>query len=127
MNGWTVTYSQMFSSKRLLIVEDEYFLAAEAGRELRKLGAILIGPIDNIPHALELIESRQVDAAILDLRLDADLAFPIAEALEELGLPYVFATGHNPPVAFTGFILCDKAVEIEHIAKALFSGRRENL
>lgn len=127
MNDSTVTYSQMFSNKRLLIVEDEYFLAEETGRKLRELGALLIGPVSDIPRALDLIETRQVDAAILDLQLDANLAFPVAETLDRQELPYVFAVGHSPPAGFTGFVLCEKAADIEHIAKALFGARRRDI
>jgi CheY-like chemotaxis protein len=129
MNDSTVAYSQMFLDKRLLIVEDEHFLAEEARRKLRELGAILIGPIGDIGHALELIEGKEVDAAILDVHLDAPLVFPVVETLERLKLPYVFAVSHGPPsvpAGFTGFILCEKAAEIEHIAKALFGSRKRD-
>ncbi|MEZ2224051.1 response regulator [Rhizobium sp. RCC_161_2] len=122
MNDSTATYSQMFSGKRLLIVEDEYLLAEEPRRRLRELGCVLIGPTGDIKRALELI--GDADAAILDIQFDPEAVFPVVEALERLGLPYVFATGDIPPAKFTGFVLCDKAVEIEHIAKALFGGRK---
>jgi hypothetical protein len=130
MNESTVTYSQMFSDRRLLIVEDEHFLDEEASRKLRELGAIVIGPISDIGHALELIEAKDVDAAILDVHLGAELVFPIVEKLEGLELPYVFAVGRGPPfvpVGFTGFILCERAVEIEYIAKALFGSMRRTV
>ncbi len=124
MNDSTTAYSKMFSGKRLLIVEDEYFLAERTGLKLRSLGATLIGPIADVPHALDLIEGNQVDAAIIDIRLDPDLAYAMAEALEKLGLPYVFATADNPPPQFSGFVLREKADDIEHIAMALFGTRR---
>ncbi|ASW09662.1 response regulator [Rhizobium sp. 11515TR] len=124
MNDSTPAYSKMFSGKRLLIVEDDYFLTEATSRKLRSLGAILIGPMADVPHALDLIEGNQVDAAIIDMRLDSDLAYAMAEALEEAGLPYVFAIADNPPPQFSGFILREKVDDIEHIALALFGARR---
>ncbi|MBB4568832.1 response regulator [Rhizobium leucaenae] len=110
-----------------MIVEDGYFLSEKTSQKLRELGAILIGPVRKAEEALELIKSKKVDAVILDLRLNARLAFSMAETLERLKLPYIFAKGDGPPLVpagFPGFILCEKAAEIEHIAKALF-GRRK--
>ncbi|MDK4742329.1 response regulator (plasmid) [Rhizobium sp. CB3060] len=130
MSDSAVTYSQMFSGKRLLIVEDEYFLSEKARGKLRELGIFLIGPVGKAEDALELIEGKKADAVILDLHLDAGFVFPIVETLQRLKLPYIFAIGHHPPIVrtrFTGFILCEKAVEIEHIAKALFGRQKRKL
>lgn len=122
MSDSTITYSPMFSDKRVLIVEDEDFLADETRRKFRELGAILIGPISDIRNALELIEAENVDAAILDLHLGAESVLPVVETLEKLKLPYLFAIGRLSvvPVGFTGFTFCEKAIEIEYIARALF-------
>ena len=130
MNDSTVTYRQMFAGKRLLIVEDEHFLSEGACQKLRELGAILSGPVGKVEDALELIKGKKVDAVILDLHLDAGFAFPIVETLQRLKLPHIFAKGYGPPIVpadFTGFILCEKATEIEHIAKALFGRRKRDL
>lgn len=116
-------YSHLFSGRRVLIVEDEYLLANEARRQLVKLGAIVIGPTARVDRALELIQDEDVDAAILDINLDGEMVFPVADRLNELNIPYVFATGYDPsiiPARFTGFILCEKPIEIERIARALF-------
>ena len=113
----------------ILVVEDEYFLADEARRKLQKLGATVVGPVARVDEALELLASEIVDAGILDIHLDGGLVFPVAEKLEELEIPYVFATGYDPsiiPEKFAGFILCEKPIELEQIAKALFGGQRRD-
>ncbi|MDK4742666.1 response regulator [Rhizobium sp. LEGMi198b] len=122
-------YSHLFSGRRILIVEDEYLLANEARRQLLKLGAIVIGPTARVDQALELIQDEDVDAAILDVHLDGEMVFPVAERLDELKIPYVFATGYDPsiiPARFTGFVLCEKPIEIEHIARGLFGPRQQD-
>lgn len=119
-------YSHFFSGRRILIVEDEYLLADEARRQLLKLGAIVVGPTARVDQALELIQDEEVDAAILDVHLDGEMVFPVAERLEELQIPYIFATGYDPsviPERFAGFVLCKKPIEIERIARALFGPR----
>ncbi|SEL83588.1 response regulator [Xaviernesmea oryzae] len=128
--GWTggttlspKTYIQDFAGKNILIVEDEYFLAAETRKKLEKLGAHVVSPTGRVNEALTLIETEAVDAAILDIHLGDELVFPVAERLAELDIPFVFATGYDPsiiPENFTGFALCEKPTELEAIARELF-------
>lgn len=116
-------YIHLFSGRRILIVEDEYFLADETRRELVKHGAIVVGPTSTVRDALALIEREQVDAAILDVHLGEEMVFPVAEELGECDIPFVFATGYDPsfvPRKYSGFALCEKPTELEKIAQALF-------
>jgi len=116
-------YSKLFRAKRILIVEDEYFLADETRRKLEDLGAIVVGPTARVSQAIQLIEQQQIDAAILDVHLGDELVFPVADELELRKIPFVFATGYDPsyiPAKYTGFALCEKPTELEKIASALF-------
>lgn len=117
------SYLEAFAGKRILIVEDEYFLADEVRRKLQQLGAQVVGPTPRVDEALMLIDSQAVDAAILDIHLGDELVFPVAERLEHLDVPFIFATGYDAsiiPSHFNGFALCEKPVELENIARALF-------
>ncbi|MDX3927825.1 MAG: response regulator [Shinella sp.] len=117
------SYLRFFKDRRILIVEDEYFLADETRTKLQQLGAVVVGPTGDVAHALELIGDEPVDAAILDVYLDGEMVFPVAEKLQQLGIPYVFATGYDPsiiPEQFTGFVLSAKPIALDHIARALF-------
>jgi CheY-like chemotaxis protein len=125
-----LVYSIQFSGKHILVVEDEYFLADETRRKLEKLGATVVGPAGRVDEAMELIGERRVDAAILDIHLHEDLVFPVAERLEELNIPYVFATGYDPsiiPARFSGFVLSAKPIDLEHIAKAFFGPEHKDM
>ena len=107
------------------MVEDEYFLADETRRQLLQLKAEVVGPTGNVQEALALIERNSIDAAILDIHLGEELVFPVAEKLDELDIPFVFATGYDPqivPTRFSGFLLCEKPTELGKIARALFAG-----
>lgn len=116
-------YSAQFSGKRVLVVEDEFLLADETRKKLIKLGATVVGPTPRVDQALTLIDDENVDAAILDVFLSDALVFPVADRLEELRIPFVFATAFDAsviPDRFTGYVLCEKPLELEKIAQGLF-------
>ncbi|WP_339762338.1 response regulator [uncultured Hoeflea sp.] len=124
-----MTYSEKFSGASVLIVEDEFLLAEETRRKLETLGATVIGPTPQVDEALDYLDTTRVDAAILDIYLAGELVFPVAERLQDMGIPFVFATAYDAkviPPRFKGFVLCDKPLELEKIAEALFSGARRD-
>jgi len=126
----STNFLHLLEGKLILVVEDEYFLADETRRQLVALKAEVLGPAGNVDDALELIETRCIDAAILDVHLGDELVFSVAERLEELGIPFVFATGYDPcivPDRFSGFTLCEKPTELGKIARALFGQTGEQL
>ncbi|WP_170976505.1 hypothetical protein [Rhizobium sp. FKL33] len=80
----------------ILLVEDDYFVAAEAEAQLRDGGADVLGPSASVVFALALLEGRpSPSAALRDIRLDDETVFPLAEALADRGVPYVFITGYG--------------------------------
>jgi CheY-like chemotaxis protein len=80
---------------RILVVEDN-FLAAEVVRDmLESSGCAVIGPVGRIADALRLAEEEALDGAILDINLNGERCFPIALALRQRGVPFVFLTGYD--------------------------------
>ena len=119
-----------FKDKRILVVEDEYFLADEVRQKLTGLGAVVVGPVATVTDAMDLIDCSDIDAAILDVHLGDEFVFPVADRLDELDIPFVFATGYDPafiPVAYGGFALCEKPTELAKIAQALWGGAYSQL
>jgi CheY-like chemotaxis protein len=118
-----MTDMQHFSGKRLLLVEDDYFIARDTARLLTAEGAEVVGPASNVARALELIDAHQIDAAVLDVHLGSEMVFPVAEALSARGVPHVFATGYDQaaiPARHANVKRCEKPVEAAALAKALF-------
>lgn len=83
------------AGRRILVIEDEYFVASDLKRILRGEGAEVVGPTADVPRALALIEADGIDAAVLDVNLEGGDAYPIADALTERGVPYLFVTGYD--------------------------------
>ena len=57
-----------------------YTIAAEAGR---------------MDEALHAARTAELDVAILDVNLNGEPISPVADALVERGVPFVFATGYG--------------------------------
>ncbi|WP_244530351.1 response regulator [Rhizobium sp. NFR07] len=112
-----------YRGKRILVVEDEYFLADEVRQKLAALGATVVGPVASVRDAMDMIEASEIDAAILDVHLGDEFVFPVADRLDELDIPFVFATGYDRafiPAQYAGFALCEKPTELAKIARALW-------
>ena len=85
------------SGKRVLLVEDEYFLAEDMSRSLRSSGAEVLGPFADVNGAMRCLETETVvSAAILDINLRGEMIFLLADALGARNVPYVFSSGYEP-------------------------------
>ena len=118
---------ELLRDKHILIVEDDYLVADQTRRELENCGAVIIGPVPSVDLALDLLESRKIDAAILDINLAGETVYPLADMLSERKIPFVFATGYDAslmPEKYRGFILCEKPTELAVIAVTLFAPQR---
>ena len=82
------------TGKRVLVVEDEYFIASDLKRALTTEGAIVVGPVGSLAAGLSLAE-EPIDAAVLDVNLNEAMSFPIADKLRSRGVPYMFLTGYD--------------------------------
>lgn len=80
---------------RLLIVEDEPIIAFEIADIAKDAGCAATAIVNTIDAALEVIERKACDAAILDANLGGASAAPVAERLREAGLPFIVVTGYT--------------------------------
>lgn len=82
------------SGARVLIVEDAVLLALELEMGLSEAGARIIGPAYELEEALALLD-QPIDAAVLDANLNGQSVTPVAQALFDRKVPFVFATGYG--------------------------------
>lgn len=80
---------------RILIVEDEPLIAEMLRDWVTELGCEAVGPAVSNMAALELLERGSVAGAILDVTVADGHSYETARALQRLGAPFVFATGHE--------------------------------
>ena len=83
------------SGRKVLIVEDEYFIADDLVHQVTAAGADIVGPASTIDSAFALLAASPVDLAILDINLKGDIDFSLADELSRRNIPFVFATGYD--------------------------------
>lgn len=112
------------SGSRILVVEDEYLLAQDLVRALRLEGAEIIGPAATVSAGLALLSENAVtDGAVIDVNLRGQDVYPVADALLNLGIPFIFATGYDPgniPSRYDPIPRCEKPVSAARIAELIF-------
>lgn len=109
----------------ILLVEDDYFIVKHLRRQLGQAGATILGPASNVPDALELVRTLpRVDAAVLDINLQGEMVFPVADALAMRGVPFVLATGYDAasiPPRHAAVRHCSKPIDAGDLVRALFA------
>ena len=80
---------------RVLVVEDEFFIADDIARGLRQKGAEPLGPVSTVRQAEQIVAAEQVDAAILDLNLRGECAADFVSRLAASRVPCLIVSGYG--------------------------------
>ena len=80
---------------RVLVVEDEYLIRMLVEDMLADLGYAVAAAVGTMAEASELAATGDFSAAILDVNLDGNEIFPVADILSGRGVPFVFVTGYG--------------------------------
>jgi len=120
-----MTGTEKLARRKILLVEDEYFIVDDLIRAFEAAGAEVVGPVASVDDALDLIEeTERIDGAVLDVNLRGEMGYPVADALLARGVPFVFATGYDKgavPPQYAHITRCEKPVDPGRIAQALFA------
>lgn len=84
----------------ILLLEDNLIIALDAEDALRKIGARSIRAASNVGAALDMIEERPPQFAVLDVNLGTETSFEVATRLLALGVPFAFMTGYGEDGSF---------------------------
>ena len=110
-------------SLRVLLVEDQSLIAMDTEELLRSLGADEVSVAANVPTALTMISNDVPDCAVLDLNLGSSTSEEVANELQKLNVPYVFATGYRDgshiPERFSAIPVVRKPVSQDALAAAV--------
>lgn len=80
---------------RVLVVEDEPMIALMIQDMLEELGCEVVGPVAQIEPALALADGEEIALALLDVNLDGEEVYPVADRLQQRGVPIIFLTGYG--------------------------------
>lgn len=82
--------------KRILIVEDEYLIAQDLADEVQRLGFEVVGPVGRLDDAVDLVDRETgIDAAFLDVNLNGERVYAVADRLIARDVPVVLMTGYD--------------------------------
>jgi CheY-like chemotaxis protein len=115
---------EALNGARVLVLEDETLVSMMVEDMLLDLGCEVLGPFAKLDQALEFVGQADggIDAALLDVNLGGIRSFPMAEALADKGVPFVFTTGYDEsglPDAWRGRPTLRKPFMMGEMADAL--------
>ena len=109
------------SANRVMVVEDEALVAMVVTEALTTLGCSVVGPFSRCSEAMA-VGADEIDAAILDVNLDGEMVYPLADMLTERGVPFIFVTGYGAESIERRFLhipVVQKPVE-RHVLQRIF-------
>lgn len=110
------------SKHRVLIVEDETLVAMLIEDVLDELGHEVAGVAGRLDAGLSLAARSDADFAVVDLNLDGERTYAIAEILERRGVPFMFVTGYGASGVseeWRDHVVLQKPFEIAEFAAAI--------
>ena len=109
---------------RILVVEDNLLTADSIQDLLETNGCEVIGPAATVASALDLIARTVLDGAVLDINLAGEMSFPVAAALIERDVPFLFLTGYDElvvPPQYRGMRRLEKPSDMRQLAEIVTS------
>lgn len=85
----------LLAGRRVLVIEDEMMVLMAIEDLMSDLGCTSVTVAANLEKALDLIATQSFDLATLDVNLNGERSYPIAEALGDAGVPFAFSTGYG--------------------------------
>jgi PAS domain S-box-containing protein len=83
------------SGSRVLLVEDEILVAMMMRDMLNDLGYAVVGPFSRLSEAMVAAVHDDIVAGIIDINLDGEFVYPVADVLVARRIPFVFVTGYG--------------------------------
>jgi CheY-like chemotaxis protein len=108
--------------RRILVVEDEMLIGMLLEDMLVDMGHVVVAVVPRVNEALAAVEREAFDIAILDVHLNGQAVYPVAESLISRGIPFVFATGYGErglPEQYRGRPILQKPFSKEDLARMI--------
>ena len=112
------------AGRRVFLVEDESLISMLIEDALSDLGCQLADQASRLGEALQKAASSSFDLAILDVNLDGQPTFPVAEVLIRREISFIFATGYGSaglPQSLRAIPVLHKPFEQRDLEKTLLA------
>lgn len=118
--------------QRILVIEDEFFVAAHIEFVLQAEGVEVVGPVGSLDEATRLASSVEIDGALLDVNIDGGRIDGVADILAQKRVPFVFVTAYGRddlPAAHQKAVVVDKPFKDDELVREVrrFGSRRAQL
>ncbi len=84
-------------SQCVLVAEDELIIGFDLCDTVEEAGFEVEGPYDTAQSAIDAVDRRRPDLAILDIKLHDGEVYSLAEKLMAANVPVIFHSGHVRP------------------------------
>ncbi len=101
----------VLAGTKILVVEDEYYLAFELKALIEGAGGHVAGPFAEAADAIAHLEGGRPDCGVVDVNLANGISFEAADALAAHSIPFLFLTGYDAAV------LPDRFQSVDRIEK----------
>jgi CheY-like chemotaxis protein len=113
----------VLAGHNLLLVEDSLIISLDAEDLAQRLGASRVISASTLQGALDVLESSTPSVAVLDINLGDSTSYPIADRLEDMGVPFLFASGYGEqaqlPNRHRHRAVLQKPYTLENVARAI--------
>jgi light-regulated signal transduction histidine kinase (bacteriophytochrome) len=113
----------VLAGHNLLLVEDSLIISLDAEDLAQRLGASHVISASTLQGALDVLESSTPSVAVLDINLGDSTSYPIADRLEDMGVPFLFASGYGEqaqlPNRHRHRAVLQKPYTLENVARAI--------
>lgn len=109
---------------RVLVVEDHVLVELQMVALVEEGGCSVVGPVCSVGDGLAAVRENHLDGAVLDINLGDECVWPVAELLEQRGVPFIFVTAYTMeqvPEHFRNRPLLSKPFRLDALSKALTS------
>jgi CheY-like chemotaxis protein len=110
------------ATPRVLVVEDEYLIRMLVEDMLADLGYTIAEAVGTIAEASKFAADGEFDVAILDVNVEGEEVYPVADILAQRGLPFVFVTGYGEgslPAKYRKHPALQKPFQAEQLSSTL--------
>lgn len=83
------------SGRRILLIEDDWFIADALASLLDAEGVDIVGPAATLEEAQRLAETQAFDLAVVDLNLGGVRADPLVERLTRSSVPVIVVSAYE--------------------------------